>query len=116
MAPPIDQSLHHYISTHIFPQYSQNDAGHQLPHIQYVIRRSLHFATLAEREFPKLNYDITYTAAAFHDLGHHIDAEHHEIISANLALTDSFLRHFFSASELSLVAQAIREHRSRSPV
>lgn len=53
--------------------------GHNLEHIQYVIDRSLKFANTVE----DINFDMVYTIAAYHDIGHYIDAKNHEKVSAD---------------------------------
>lgn len=110
----INSNLWCYLNAEIFPQYAQNDAGHQLDHIQYVMRRSLHFADYAEKHDNscQLNYNIIITAAAYHDLGHHLDPEKHEEISARILEDDRTIRNFLSPDEIKIAARAIRNHRS----
>lgn len=90
----VNPALKSYIEARVFPEYTKNDWGHQLGHINYVIRRSFEFAKIAAKESAKwstkatttepqlktfsLNPDIIYTVAAYHDIGHHVDAAHHE--------------------------------------
>lgn len=128
MKPALEQvnpELKTYVETHIFPEYSKNDWGHQLGHINYVIRRSFEFARIAEKNDKeivhshnanpsahKLNPDIIYAVAAYHDLGHHIDATHHEKISAKMFREDAQMKRFFSPAEIETVAEAIEDHRS----
>jgi len=108
----VNPSLRAYIETKIFPEYAKNDWGHHLAHIQYVIRRSFQFAaTLPASQ--KINPDIIYTVAAYHDIGHHIDAEHHEQVSAQMFREDSKMRQLFSDAERQLIAEAIEDHRSQ---
>lgn len=92
----INLDLWRYLNAEIFPQYAQNDAGHQLDHIQYVIRRSMQFAGYAEKHDSscQLNYNIIITAAAYHDLGHHLDPEKHEKISAQILENDQTIHNF----------------------
>lgn len=110
----VDPGLKSYIETHIFPEYSKNDWGHQLGHINYVIRRSFEFAKVARAsgDAELLNPNIIYTVAAYHDLGHHIDAAHHEKVSAKMLREDQQLRQFLSAEEIETIAEAIEDHRS----
>ena len=76
----LNKDLQKYIEENIFPSYSKNDLGHNLDHIKYVINRSLKFAN----EVKDINYDMVYTIAAYHDIGHFIDAKNHEKISDKL--------------------------------
>lgn len=120
--PTIDQvnpELKSYIENNIFPEYAQNDWGHQLDHINYVIRRSFTFAksaitnSITTQSKPlSLNPNILYTVAAYHDLGHHIDAAHHEKVSAEMLRNNPELRRFFSDQEITTIAEAIEDHRS----
>jgi uncharacterized protein len=76
----VNPKLKEYIEKHIFPEYQKNEPAHNLTHIQYVIERSFKFAQMASAT-TDINYDIVYTVAAFHDIGHHIDPKNHEIMS-----------------------------------
>ena len=76
----INNKLKQYIEENVFPEYKKNDQGHDLEHIKYVINRSIKFADT----IPDINYDIVYTVASYHDIGHHINPKLHEIISAEI--------------------------------
>lgn len=39
---------------------------------------------------------MVYVIAVYHDIGHHIDAKNHEIISAQILSEDKKLKKFFS--------------------
>ena len=64
----INNELKKYIEENIFPEYQKNEKAHNIEHIKYVINRSFKFAETVDN----INYDIVYTVAAFHDIGHHI--------------------------------------------
>lgn len=104
----VTPELRNYITTTIFPEYSKNECGHQLDHITYVIRRSLNFAATV----PKANPDIAYAVAAYHDIGHHIDAFHHEKVSSQIFQQDHQIQQFFTPTECQIIAEAIEDHRS----
>ena len=104
----INQQLKKYIEKNIFPKYQKNDSGHNLDHIEYVIRRSMKFA----KTVPDVNLDMVYTIAAYHDIGHHIDSKNHEKLSADIARKDKHLRKFFSEEEIEEIAIAIEDHRA----
>ena len=104
----VDSVLRDYVEANIFPRYARNDSGHQIGHIDYVVRRSLKFATMVS----DINYDIVYVVAAYHDLGHYVDAFRHEQVSAKMVRTDAFLRKFFTLAEIETIAEAIEDHRS----
>lgn len=106
----INPSLKEYIESNIFPEYQKNDAGHNLSHIQYVINRSLNFA----KELENINYDMVYTVASYHDIGHHINPKKHEMISADILFQDEALKDFFSKEQLLIMKEAVADHRASS--
>lgn len=106
----INNELKEYIENNIFPVYSKNDQGHNLDHIKYVINRSIRFANTV----PDINYNIVYTVASYHDIGHHIDPKKHEIISAQMMYDDAKLKEFFSDEERIVIKEAIEDHRASS--
>lgn len=116
------------VKTNIFPRYDSAN-GHGLDHIQNVIRRSLNFAkrindgeikTTAKdfQNLPeeladgKVNYDIAFAVAAFHDLGREKNNKLHHLISAAWFLDDEFMEEHFSRDELRVAADAIMDHRA----
>lgn len=104
----INEELKKYIEENIFPVYDLNEKGHGIEHIKYVIDRSLKFA----KEVSDINYDMVYVIAAYHDIGHHIDAKNHEKVSAEIMEKDVFLKQYFTEDEIFIIKQAIEEHRS----
>ena len=104
----INEKLKNYIEKIIFPSYKKNDLGHNLDHIKYVIKRSLNFANVID----DINYDMVYTIAAYHDIGHYIDAKNHEKVSSDMLLADKKLKEFFSEEEISIMADAVYDHRA----
>lgn len=74
-----------------------------------MIRRSLKFA-----EEEGVNSDMAYVVAAYHDIGHHIDAKRHEMVSAEILRGDEGLRRFFSDGEIEVMAEAVEDHRASS--
>lgn len=104
----INSDLKCYIEEKIFPQYSKNEQAHNIEHIKYVINRSFKFAdTLGN-----LNYNMVYTIAAYHDIGHYIDSKKHEIVSGDIMAKDENLKKFFSDEELKIIKEAIEDHRA----
>jgi len=104
----INKELKKYIENNIFPSYKKNDLGHNLDHILYVIKRSLKFA----KQIEDINYDMVYTIAAYHDIGHYIDAKNHEKVSAEMLLADNNLRNFFSEEQIKIMSEAVYDHRA----
>ena len=106
----INEDLKKYIEENIFPEYSKNEPAHNIEHIKYVIRRSFKFADTV----PNINYNMVYTIAAYHDIGHHIDSKRHEMISGEIMSKDENLKKFFSKEELNVIKEAIEDHRASS--
>lgn len=104
----INQELKKYIENTIFPSYKKNDLGHDLDHIRYVIDRSLKFAS----NVSDINYNMVYVIAAYHDIGHYIDAKNHEKISADMLHENMNLRKFFSEEEIKIMSEAVYDHRA----
>ena len=104
----INKKLKKYIEDNVFPRYENNDSGHNLSHIQYVIDRSMKFAMTVEN----INLDMVYTIAAYHDIGHSIDAKNHEKVSSEMLLADQKLREFFSEEEMKVMVDAVYDHRA----
>ena len=68
----VNVDLVNYIEKEIFPMYNKNEEGHQINHINAVIKKSLEYT----KDYD-VNIDMIYTIAAFHDLGYHIDKNKH---------------------------------------
>lgn len=117
-----------YIEAEIFPRYEKMP-GHKDDHIKYVIDRSLkiaekinsgEFKTTAkdfenlpdELKTGKIDLNMSYVIAAFHDLGREVDDDYHHLISAGFLLTDKKLRELFSRDELRVMADAVMDHRA----
>ena len=106
----INDKLKEYIEENIFPEYSKNEPAHNIDHIKYVINRSFKFADT----IPNINYDMVYTIASYHDIGHHVNAKIHEIVSAEIMYNDNMLKEFFNDEERKIIKEAIEDHRASS--
>ena len=106
----INKGLKEYIENNIFPVYEKNEPAHNIEHIKYVINRSFKFA----ETIPDINYNIVYTVAAYHDIGHHINPKTHELISAEIMYSDNNLKDFFTDEERKIIKEAIEAHRASS--
>lgn len=104
----INKKIKEYIETTILPSYEKNDIGHNIEHIKYVIERSLSFASTLN----DIDFDMVYTIAAYHDIGHYIDAKNHEKVSADLLLADTNLRKFFTEEQIQTMSEAVYDHRA----
>ena len=104
----INKELKEYIEKYVFPEYRKNESGHGIEHIKNVIKRSLKFAEQVE----DIDINMVYTIAAYHDIGHHIDAKNHEKVSSDILLTDKRLEEFFSKEKINIMAEAVYDHRA----
>ncbi len=107
----LNEKLVEYIEKNIFPQYDLNEEGHNINHIITVIIHSFDIAQSYD-----INLNILYTAVAYHDIGHHLDKDNHEKISANIMYDDLNLNTFFNKEELSIIKLAIEDHRASSSI
>lgn len=124
----MNEEVKKHIEGEILPRY-QKTPGHKDDHIKYVIDRSLKIAEKInsgkfkttmkdfgnlpiELKTGKVNIDMCYVIAAFHDLGREVDDEYHHLVSAGFLLTDAKLREFFSRDELRVMADAVMDHRA----
>lgn len=103
----INEELKTYIENNIFPQYEKNENGHRIDHIHYVIDRCFELSKNID-----VNEDMLFTIAAYHDIGHHINAKQHEIISAKIMYADESLKAFFNEEQLKIMKEAIEDHRA----
>ena len=97
-----------YIENVIFKEYEKNEEGHGINHIKYVIKRSMNIAENLEN----INKEMVYTVAAYHDIGHHIDAKNHEKVSAEILVNDNKLKQFFTDEEIKIMHDAVEDHRA----
>ena len=104
----IRNELKNYIENTIFKEYEKNEKGHGIEHIKYVIKRSLKFS----KQIENINEEMVYTVAAYHDIGHHIDKDNHEKISAQILLKDDNLKEFFTQEQINTMAIAVEDHRA----
>lgn len=91
------------LKKYIVKEYKKNDIGHGIDHINYVINRSLLFA----KQLDNINMEMVYVIAAYHDIGHHIDAKNHEKVSADILLKDKKLQEFFTDEEINIMSIAV---------
>jgi len=104
----ITKELQQYVEENIFPIYENNDSGHGIEHIKYVIKRCFKFAD----QFENINLDMIYVVASFHDIAHHIDKDNHEILSAKFFYENAKMKEFFSEEQRKIIKEAIEDHRA----
>lgn len=106
----MNASLISYIQTYILPEYTKNDNGHGIEHINYVIDRCFRFA----EQFDNIDLDMLYTMAAFHDIAHHIDKKNHEKLSAQIFYENDNMKKFFTEEQRIIIKKGIEDHRASS--
>ncbi len=106
----VNQELLSYIKTNVFKEYEKNGKAHDISHIMYVLNRAYEISKKYN-----INYDLLYITVSYHDIGDHIDREHHEIVSAKIMQEDKNLDRFISSKEKNIVKEAIEDHRASNP-
>lgn len=106
----INDNLKKYLAENISIENNKNDPGHNMNHINYVLRRSLNFA----KQVKDINLNMVYTIAYYHDIAHHIDSKNHEILSAKILRNDKNLLNWFTKEEINIMAEAVEDHRASS--
>ena len=111
----VNPKLRKYIEESIFPLYDLNGPSHGIKHIKEVIERSFQIIEEYEKNEKnpvKINYDLAYIIAAYHDIGDHIDRKKHHIISGEIMIDDHNLDEFISPEEKIKAKEAIEDHRA----
>lgn len=105
----IDKKLIDYVEKNIFLEYENNIGGHNLDHIKTVINRC--FEIIEEFNLD-VNYNMIYVIASIHDIGYKINADNHELVSANMFLEDKFFKSYFNKEQIKIIYEAIIDHRA----
>ena len=101
-------TLQQYIETRIIPQYAAFDKAHREDHARAVIERALAMA----EQYPEIDTDMLYTAAACHDLGLCVDRKTHHLESGRIIRADENLKQWFTPEQIEVIAQAAAPPRS----
>ncbi|MCL2860579.1 MAG: HD domain-containing protein [Oscillospiraceae bacterium] len=99
---------YNYIENTILPQY-EKDKAHDVEHIYDVINRA--FALNKNLELG-LDFRVLSAAIFYHDIGRNINDETHEIISAEIFMSDETMKKFFTDGERNIIKEAIEDHRA----
>lgn len=105
----IDNELQTYIEKNILPCYDQHDAAHRRDHADMVIGESIRLARIY-----KLNVNMAYAIAAYHDTGLKEGRDVHHTVSKRIVLGDENLKRWFTAEEIAIMADAVEDHRASS--
>ena len=113
----VDENLINYMQTKIYPIYEHGniDAGHQMPHIETVIDRSITFAEECEQNGMDIDYNMVYTIASYHDVGlSQAPRETHERKSAEMFRKDDYLKSYFSSDKFDTIKSGTASNLSCS--
>lgn len=107
--PIVADTLQQHIQADILPCYDHFDAAHGRQHALTVIAQSMALA-----RHHNVAPDMTYTIAAYHDIGLSEGREKHHIISGQCIRQSKKLIQWFDASQIETMAQAVEDHRASS--
>jgi uncharacterized protein len=99
-----------YIKKNVFPIYETKIDCHRLDHVKNVIKNSIFFANQVKNE--KINIDMVYVIAAYHDIGISKCRETHEKVGAEMLRGDRGLTKFFNDDQIKIMSQAVEDHRA----
>ena len=100
--------LQKYLDGEVIPRYGQFDKAHREDHARAVISRALDMAA----QYPEIDIEMLYTAAACHDLGLAIDRKTHHLESGRIIREDARLREWFTPEQIEVIAEAAEDHRA----
>ena len=104
----IRSTLTLYIEEEVIPRYASFDMAHREDHARSVIARALSMAV----QYPEIDTEMLYTAAACHDLGLSVDRKTHHLESGRIIRADARLREWFTPQQIEVIAQAAEDHRA----
>lgn len=107
--PLVRQELASYVRESIIPRYDSFDPGHRRDHARSVILQAMRFACIY-----KVDPELAYVAAAYHDTGLCVDRKTHHLVSGQIIRADEKLRQWFNAEQIETIAQAAEDHRASS--
>lgn len=107
--PSVNPELKEYVEREILPRYEHFDAAHRTDHVRTVIGQSMALA----RSY-KVNPDMVYAIAAYHDTGLAFGRERHHLDAGRILAEDATLRRWFTEEEIATMREAVEDHRASS--
>ena len=101
----VNKDIIKYIKENIFPKYDKYYA-HGMMHINAVIENMMMLA-----DYYKLDKNMAYVIACYHDAGLSIDRDNHEKESGKLLAADQQLKEWFSMEQITIMKEAVEDHR-----
>ena len=108
----VNPELEAFIEAEIIPEYKNFGRSHNVEHVRRVISNSLELAKFLGDG--KIDEDMAYAIAAYHDLGMSGPREIHHITSGKILMEDTRLRKWFSPEQLQVMKEAVEDHRASS--
>ena len=107
MQNQVDLTLMEFVEKQILPRYTAFGESHGLYHVTRVIKNSLELARMLGADI-----NMTYTIAAYHDLGMEGPRAIHHITSGKILTADARLKKWFSPEEIKIMREAVEDHRA----
>lgn len=107
MQNQVDLTLMEFVEKQILPRYTAFGESHGLYHVTRVIRNSLELARMLGADI-----NMTYTIAAYHDLGMEGPRAIHHITSGKILTADARLKKWFSPEQIKIMREAVEDHRA----
>ena len=96
-----------FVEKQILPRYTAFGESHGLYHVTRVIKNSLELARMLGADI-----NMTYTIAAYHDLGMEGPRAIHHITSGKILTADARLKKWFSPEQIKIMREAVEDHRA----
>ena len=107
MQNQVDLTLMEFVEKQILPRYTAFGESHGLYHVTRVIKNSLELARMLGADI-----NMTYTLAAYHDLGMEGPRAIHHITSGKILTADARLKKWFSPEQIKIMREAVEDHRA----
>lgn len=107
MQNQVDLTLMEFVEKQILPRYTAFGESHGLYHVTRVIKNSLELARMLGADI-----NMTYTIAAYHDLGMEGPRAIHHITSGKILTADARLKRWFSPEQIKIMREAVEDHRA----
>ena len=107
MQNQVDLTLMEFVEKQILPRYTAFGESHGLYHVTRVIKNSLELARMLGADI-----NMTYTIAAYHDLGMEGPRAIHDITSGKILTADARLKKWFSPEQIKIMREAVEDHRA----
>ena len=107
MQNQVDLTLMEFVEKQMLPRYTAFGESHGLYHVTRVIKNSLELARMLGADI-----NMTYTIAAYHDLGMEGPRAIHHITSGKILTADARLKKWFSPEQIKIMREAVEDHRA----